>query len=95
MPLFELGIQCLSITSQFSSRHGAIWSSSDTASGKLAERPELTLCMGYLRAGDTLVVWRLGRLLRHLVETVNALPERGVAFASLHEGIDTTTSKGV
>lgn len=26
MPLFELGIQCLSITSQFSSRHRAIWS---------------------------------------------------------------------
>src|ERR1700749_208639 len=37
---------------------------SDTASGKLAERPELALCLGYLRAGDTLVVWRgdgLGR----------------------------------
>src|ERR1700733_5449586 len=69
----------------------------DTASGKLTGRPELTLCLGYLRAGDTLVVWRLdrlGRSLRHLVETVNALVERGVAFASLHEGIDTTTSTG-
>src|SRR5258708_34572573 len=33
----------------------------DTASGKLTERPELTLCLGYLRAGDALVVWRLGR----------------------------------
>ena len=31
---------------------------------------------------------------RHLVETVNALADRGVAFASLHEGIDTTTSTG-
>ena len=70
---------------------------SDTASGRLAERPELTLCLGYLRAGDVLVVWRLdrlGRSLRHLVKTVNALAERGVAFASLHEGIDTTTSTG-
>src|SRR5487761_786606 len=69
----------------------------DTASGKLAERPELTACLGYLRAGDTLVVWRLdrlGRSLRHLVETVNALADRGVAFASLHEGIDTSTSTG-
>ncbi len=56
--------------------------------------PELALCLGYLRAGDTLVVWRLGRSLRHLVETVNALAGRGVAFASLHEGIDTTTSIG-
>ena len=55
------------------------------------------MCLGYLRAGDTLVVWRLdrlGRSLRHLVETVNALADRGVAFASLHEGIDTTTSTG-
>ena len=52
--------------------------------GKLAERPELTLCLGYLRAGDTLVVWRLdrlGRSLRHLVETVNALADRGVGFS--------------
>jgi DNA invertase Pin-like site-specific DNA recombinase len=67
----------------------------DTASGKLAERPELALCLGYLRAGDTLVVWRLdrlGRSLRHLVETVNALAGRGVAFASPHEGIDTTST---
>ena len=66
-------------------------------SGKLTERPELTLCLGYLRAGDTLVVWRLdrlGRSLRHLVETVNALADRGMAFASLHEGIDTATSTG-
>lgn len=34
----------------------------DTASGKLTERPELTLCLEYLRAGDRLVVWRLDRL---------------------------------
>ena len=43
------------------------------------------------------MVWRLdrlGRSLRHLVETVNALADRRVAFASLHEGIDTTTSTG-
>ena len=43
------------------------------------------------------MVWRLdrlGRSLRHLVETVNALAGRGVAFASLHEGIDTTTGTG-
>ncbi|MCW2940385.1 MAG: invertase [Actinomycetia bacterium] len=43
------------------------------------------------------MVWRLdrlGRSLRHLVETVNALAGRGVAFASLHEGIDTSTSTG-
>lgn len=41
------------------------------------------------------MVWRLdrlGRSLRHPVETVNALAGRGVAFASLHERIDTTST---
>nr|WP_231509688.1 recombinase family protein [Streptosporangium roseum] len=40
----------------------------------MAERPELARCLEYLRPVDTLVVWRLdrlGRSLRHLVETVN------------------------
>jgi DNA invertase Pin-like site-specific DNA recombinase len=69
----------------------------DTASGKLTERPQLASCLAYLRTGDTLVVWRLdrlGRSLRHLVEIVNELAGRGVAFCSLHEGIDTSTSTG-
>jgi DNA invertase Pin-like site-specific DNA recombinase len=42
----------------------------------------------YVRAGDTLVVWRLdrlGRSLSHLIETVTQLHERGVGFASLTE----------
>ncbi|MBV9161109.1 MAG: recombinase family protein [Pseudonocardiales bacterium] len=38
----------------------------DTASEKPAERPELSLCLGSLRAGDTLMVWRLDRLGRSL-----------------------------
>src|SRR5487761_1758168 len=69
----------------------------DTASGKLAERPELTLCLGYLRAGDTIVVWRLdrlGRSLRHLVELVAGLQRREVGIRSLQENIDTTTASG-
>jgi DNA invertase Pin-like site-specific DNA recombinase len=43
------------------------------------------------RAGDTLVVWkldRLGRSLRHLVDTVTGLADRGVEFRSLQETID-------
>jgi len=69
----------------------------DRSSGALAERPELTRALDHLRAGDTLVVWRLdrlGRSLRHLVETVGALEERGVGFRSLTESIDTTTPGG-
>jgi len=48
-------------------------------------------------AGDTLVVWRLdrlGRSLRHLIDTVTALADRGVGFRSLQESIDTTTPEG-
>jgi DNA invertase Pin-like site-specific DNA recombinase len=69
----------------------------DTASGKLDERPQLTVLLDQLRPGDTLVVWRLdrlGRSLRHLIETVNGLAERGVAFRSLTESIDTSTPGG-
>jgi DNA invertase Pin-like site-specific DNA recombinase len=50
-----------------------------------------------LRSGDTLVVWRLdrlGRSLRHLIDTVNDLRDRGVGFRSLQESIDTSTSGG-
>ncbi len=44
-----------------------------------------------------MVVWRfdrLGRSLRHLIDTVTALAERKVGFRSLTENIDTTTSGG-
>jgi DNA invertase Pin-like site-specific DNA recombinase len=50
-----------------------------------------------LRPGDTLVVWkldRLGRSLRHLVDTVTGLAEREIGFRSLQEAIDTTTPGG-
>ncbi len=60
-------------------------------------RPQLDRALGGLRAGDTLVVWRLdrlGRSLRHLIDVVTALDERGVGFRSLRESIDTTTSGG-
>lgn len=70
---------------------------SDIASGAKTERPELTKLLEYIRPGDTLVVWkldRLGRSLRHLVETVESLKERGVHFRSLRESIDTSTATG-
>src|SRR4029450_8381161 len=50
------------------------------------DRPPLTQVLGQLRPGDTLVVWkldRLGRSLRHLVDTVTGLAERGVGCPSL------------
>lgn len=69
----------------------------DTASGALRERPELERVLDYVREGDTLVVWRLdrlGRSLRHLIDTVADLEQRGVGFRSLQESIDTTTPGG-
>jgi DNA invertase Pin-like site-specific DNA recombinase len=69
----------------------------DKAGGTRAERPGLERALADLRAGDRLVVWkldRLGRSLRHLIETVTALRDRGVGFQSVQEAIDTTTSGG-
>jgi DNA invertase Pin-like site-specific DNA recombinase len=69
----------------------------DTGSGALTSRPELEHVLDHLRPGDTLVVWRLdrlGRSLRHLIEVVRQLEERGVAFKSLTEAIDTSTPGG-
>lgn len=60
----------------------------DAASGKSAARPELEQCRKALRAGDTLVVWRLdrlGRSLHDLVQIVAELEQRGVHFESLTE----------
>ncbi|MBA2598978.1 MAG: recombinase family protein, partial [Chloroflexia bacterium] len=69
----------------------------ETASGAKADRPVLEEVLGYLRNGDTLVVWRLdrlGRSLKHLIEVVAALAARGIGFKSLTEQIDTTTPGG-
>jgi DNA invertase Pin-like site-specific DNA recombinase len=69
----------------------------DTASGALAARPALDQLLDQLRPGDTLVMWkldRLGRSLRHLVDTIAALADRGVGFRSLQEQVDTTTPGG-
>jgi len=67
----------------------------DTASGTRTDRPQLTALFDHLRAGDTLVVWRLdrlGRSLPHLIETIGELDARGVGFKSAQENIDTTTT---
>lgn len=69
----------------------------DTMSGSKDKRPGLSDALGYVREGDTLVVWRLDRLgrdLKHLIEVVESLQQRGIGFKSLQESIDTTTSAG-
>ena len=69
----------------------------DKASGARDDRPGLKSCLQYVKAGDTLVVWkldRLGRSLPHLLTIVAGLRESGVAFRSLTEGMDTNTPHG-
>jgi DNA invertase Pin-like site-specific DNA recombinase len=72
----------------------------DWASGRRDDRPGLAACLKALREGDTLVLWkldRLGRDLRHLVNTVHDLTARGVALKVLTgqgAAIDTTTPAG-
>jgi DNA invertase Pin-like site-specific DNA recombinase len=72
----------------------------DMASGKRDDRPGLAACLKALRPGDTLVLWkldRLGRDLRHLINTVHDLTQRGIGFKVLTghgASIDTTTPSG-
>jgi DNA invertase Pin-like site-specific DNA recombinase len=65
--------------------------------GARAKRPALSRCLRALRAGDTLIVWkldRLGRSLRDLITMLDDLRARGVKFHSLTEAIDTATPTG-
>ena len=65
--------------------------------GATAKRPALSRCLKTLRAGDTLIVWkldRLGRRLRDLIAMLDDLRERGIRFQSLTEAIDTETPTG-
>lgn len=70
----------------------------DMASGAKDDRPGLAACLKSLRKDDVLVIWkldRLGRNLKHLIETVEELTKRGVGFKVLHGApVDTTTSQG-
>ena len=66
-------------------------------SGTISERPKLEEALNFMRDGDTLVVWRLdrlGRSLKHLIEIINHLHDRGLYFKSLQENIDTVSSSG-
>jgi DNA invertase Pin-like site-specific DNA recombinase len=66
-------------------------------SGADFQRPGLLKALRQIKRGDMLVVWRLDRLGRSLVDliqTVNGLSKRGCDFRSLTESIDTSSSGG-
>lgn len=69
----------------------------DRASGVKADRPALAEALGFLRAGDTLVIWkldRLGRSIQGLIELAADLSARKIDFRSLTDGFDTSTPSG-
>ncbi len=70
------------------------------ASGRKDARPRLNACLKALQPGNTLVVWkldRLGRDLKHLINTVNDLRKKNISFkvlSGIGAQIDTTTPNG-
>jgi len=69
----------------------------ETASGARRDRPELNAALEFMRAGDTLVVWKLDRLARstrQLLETVELLSQRQMGFKTITQNIDTTSTGG-
>ena len=69
----------------------------DKASGKNADRPELTRMMNYVRRGDTVIVESISRFARNtrdLLDLVEQLTAKQVEFVSRKEAIDTTTPTG-
>ena len=69
----------------------------DRASGSRAERVGLAQARESLRAGGTLVVWkldRLGRSVKQLADLVGELQKEGVQFKSLTDSLDTGTPSG-
>src|ERR1700737_2362744 len=87
--------QTLNLQKDALEKIGCIKIFTDTSSGSKAERKGLEEALEYVREGDTLVVWRLdrlGRSLKHLIETITKLNNRKIGFKSITENIDTTTS---
>ena len=61
------------------------------------ERPELQAALKFMRAGDTLVVYkfdRIGRSLKDLVNIFADLQKRDITLISLKDNIDATTNSG-
>lgn len=71
----------------------------DQLSGAKAarERPGLSALMAFAREGDTVLVYRIDRLGRSLIDVLNTvaeMQERGIGLRSLIDGIDPSTASG-
>ncbi len=66
-------------------------------SGAAKKRPEFERVNRAIRPGDTLVVWKLDRVGRRIIEVltfIESLDRRKIGFRSLTEAIDTSTAAG-
>lgn len=74
-----------------------IYSDTITGSTRISRRPEFEKLRARLRQGDILVVWkidRLGRSILDLIDTVFDLLERGVTVRSITDAVDSSTPMG-
>jgi DNA invertase Pin-like site-specific DNA recombinase len=74
-----------------------IFSDVVTGTRGAAQRPAWSKLSGYARDGDVVVVWRIDRLGRSLIDvlsTVAELRERGIEVRSISDGIDPSTPTG-
>lgn len=76
---------------------GCIRIFTDKISGKEFKREGLTACLDYLRADDTLVIYRLdrlGRSVKEMLELCAQLEQRRIKLVSLQDNLDTSTAVG-
>lgn len=77
--------------------HEHIFSDVITGASGAATRPAWGQLIEFARRGDTVVVWRidrLGRSMLDVLQTVADLRERGIGVRSLSDGIDPSTPTG-
>ncbi|SHJ16177.1 Site-specific DNA recombinase [Malonomonas rubra DSM 5091] len=69
----------------------------EKVSGADISRPQLSALLDYAREGDTVVCCKLDRIARstkHLLEVVDHLQQKNIAFRALNINLDTTTPTG-
>jgi DNA invertase Pin-like site-specific DNA recombinase len=74
---------------------GDVWTDKET--GQHADRPGLQGALKAVRPGDVLIVWKLDRLGRSVLDILNIvreLREKGASFRSLTQAIDTSGPMG-
>lgn len=90
--------QSLEVQLEEMKRAGCTKVFAEKKSGRYTDnRPQLKACLDYVREGDTLVISRLDRMARSVLDLANIadrLQKKGVNLKVVNQGIDTSTSEG-